>query len=252
LSVKTAADIKAMREGGRRLAETLQAVAARTRVGLTTKQVAEIAKAELLKHDLQAILVGYQGYQEVMCVSLNDEVVHGVPSTKRVIKEGDLVTLDLTAAYEGLIVDTATTLFMGEAAAMSPEIKHLLEGAKQALEAGIDALKGEGTRVGDIAAAIQATLDSYNLGIVRDLVGHGVGHGVHEDPNVPNYGMAGSGPSLRAGETIAIEPMATLGGWQVDILADGWTVASRDHSLAAHFEHTVLVTESGAEILTTF
>lgn len=248
MSVKTAADLKAMREGGRRLSGVLEHLVGETKAGLTTKQIAELARVELLKQQLQPILVGYQGYQEVMCISLNDEVVHGVPSVKRVIKAGDLVKLDLTAAYQGLIVDAATSVFMGDQP--SAEVKRLLAGAQQALEAGIDAIKGEGTRVGNVAAAIQGVLEKHDLGIVRDLVGHGVGHGVHEDPNIPNYGMAGTGPALRAGETIAVEPMATLGGWQVDILKDGWTVATRDHSLSAHFEHTVLVTDRGAEILT--
>jgi len=250
VSVKTPAEIKSMREGGRRLAKVLNYLTAQVKAGMSTKQVADLVKAELKKHDLQAILVGYQGYGEVMCVSINEEVVHGVPKDKRIIKEGDVVKLDLTAAYQGLIVDAATTVFIGELAKAPADVKRLLESAQRALEAGIDAIKGEGTRVGDIAAAIQSVLDKYNLGIVRDLVGHGVGHSVHEDPNIPNYGLPGSGPILRAGETIAVEPMATLGGWQIDILKDGWTVATRDHSLAAHFEHTVVVTEDSAEILT--
>ncbi len=250
MSVKTPAEIKSMREGGRRLAKVLNYLTAQVKAGMSTKQVADLVKAELKKHDLQAILVGYQGYGEVMCVSINEEVVHGVPKDKRIIKEGDVVKLDLTAAYQGLIVDAATTVFIGELAKAPADVKRLLESAQRALEAGIDAIKGEGTRVGDIAAAIQSVLDKYNLGIVRDLVGHGVGHSVHEDPNIPNYGLPGSGPILRAGETIAVEPMATLGGWQIDILKDGWTVATRDHSLAAHFEHTVVVTEDSAEILT--
>jgi methionyl aminopeptidase len=131
------------------------------------------------------------------------------------------------------------------------DIKRLLEGTKKALDAGIAAIKGDGTRVGDISAAVQEVLDANKLGVVRDLVGHGVGDSIHEAPNIPNYGSKGTGPKLSAGMTIAIEPMATLGDWQVNVLDDGWTVVSRDGSLSAHFEHTVLITDDGAEILTT-
>ncbi|MBX4199390.1 M24 family metallopeptidase, partial [Candidatus Saccharibacteria bacterium] len=132
----------------------------------------------------------------------------------------------------------------------SADVKRLLEGSKRSLLAGIDAIKGDGTRVGDISAAVQDVLDKNKLGIVKDLVGHGVGYGVHEEPNIPNYGVRGTGPVLMSGMTIAIEPMATLGDWRVDFLKDGWTVVSRDGTLSAHFEHTVLITDDGAEILT--
>ncbi len=250
MGVKTSAEIELMRTGGRQLAEVLQVLAKMVEPGLSTKKIAERAATEMKSRDLQAILQGFQGYSDVMCVSLNDEVVHGIPSTKRTIKEGDLVKLDVTAAYKGLIVDTATTVYVGELDKAPKDVQRLLKGAKQAMEAGIDAINGEGTRTGDIAEAIQKVLEAHDLGIVRDLVGHGVGHGVHEEPNVPNYGLKGTGASLPAGATIAVEPMATLGGWQVNILNDGWTVVTRDHSLSAHFEHTILVTERGAEILT--
>jgi methionyl aminopeptidase len=142
-------------------------------------------------------------------------------------------------------------VFLTLSAFPSSEVKRLVEGTKESLEAGIDAIKGSGTRVGDIGSAVQKVLDHYKLGVIRDLVGHGVGYGIHEDPNIPNYGMAGTGPVLSAGMTIAIEPMATLGDWRVNFSKDGWTVVTRDGSLGAHFEHTVLITEKGAEILTT-
>ena len=250
MSVKTPTEIELMRIGGRKLAEVLRVLVDLVEPGMSTKQIADRAAAEMKQRDLQAILQGFQGYSDVMCASLNDEVVHGIPSSKRVIKQGDLVKFDVTAAYKGLIVDTAKTIYIGELSSAPKDIQKLIKGTKQSLEAGIDAIKGEGTRIGDIAEAVQGVLEKYDLGIVRDLVGHGVGHNVWEPPNVPNYGLKGTGPALPAGATIAIEPMATLGGWQVDILKDGWTVATRDHSLSAHFEHTVLVTERGSEILT--
>jgi len=174
-------------------------------------------------------------------------VVHGIPKNNP-FKDGDLVKLDLTLGYKSMVVDSALTVIAGENT--SPDIKRLVEGTKKSLDAGISAIKGSGTRVGDIASAVQKVLDQYKLGIIRDLVGHGVGYDIHEAPNIPNYGSAGTGPVLSAGMTIAIEPMATLGDWQIKLAKDGWTIATRDGSLGAHFEHTVLITEDGAEILT--
>lgn len=245
---KTDKEIEIMREGGKELARILSNLSGKIQVGVSGKEISAVAASEIKASGMKAILQGYQGYPDVMCISVNQGVVHGVPNRDK-FKEGDVVKLDLTVAHKGLIVDSAITGLAGDSKPNS-DVSRLLKGTKEALERGISAIKGEGTRVGDIASAVQAVLDKYKLGIVRDLVGHGVGYEVHEDPNVPNYGVSATGPSLLAGVTLAIEPMATLGGWQVSILNDGWTIVSRDGSLAAHFEHTVLVTDKGAEILT--
>jgi len=237
-----------MRSGGQQLARILNDLSKLVVPGATGRDIAEAALKAVKTAGLQPILVGYEGFPDAICISINDAVVHGIP-TKTKFKDGDIVKLDLTVANHGMVVDSAITVVAGDKEPSS-DVKRLIEGSKRSLEAGIDAIKGDGTRVGDISFAVQNVLDSYKLGIVRDLVGHGVGYDVHEEPNIPNYGVSGTGPTLMAGMTIAIEPMATLGDWRVDFLKDGWTVATHDGSLSAHFEHTVLVTDKGAEILT--
>jgi methionyl aminopeptidase len=245
--VKTAEEIRSMRESGRLLATVLATLKEAIQPGMTTKDLAEIAKRELRSTGGQPTFLGYYGFPDVLCVSVNDEVVHGIPSEKRVIQDGDVVSMDFGVTYEGMITDSATTVIVGKG---NERVVSLVDATRKALQAGIDAISGSGVRVGEIAYNIQQVLDAGRYGIVRELVGHGVGHELHEDPNIPNYGKAGTGPKLEAGMTIAIEPMATLGDYRVYIEQDGWTVRTRDGSLAAHFEHTVLITESGAEILT--
>ncbi len=245
---KSEPEIELMRIGGRHLAQILDLLAKETKSGVKPTDLSAIARKEIKKRDLQPVLLGYEGFPDVMCISVNDGMVHGIPSSKP-FKEGDVVKLDLTVGYKGMIVDSAITTIAG-AAELPEDIKRLIKGTKEAMEAGINAVHGAGTRVGDIASAAQKVMDHYSLGVVRDLVGHGVGYEIHEAPNVPNYGIAGTGPVLQPGMTIAIEPMATLGDWQVKTSKDGWTIASRDGSLTAHFEHTVLVTDNGVEILT--
>jgi methionyl aminopeptidase len=237
-----------MREGGHRLARILHDLAAKVEPGIVPQELAKIAAAEVEKAGLQAVLRGFEGYNDVMCISVNQAIVHGVPS-KEAFGEGDVVKLDLTVSYKGLVVDSALTVVASKDKPPA-DVTRLLEGTQKALEAGINAVKGAGTRVGDISAAVEDVLNRHKLGVVHDLVGHGVGYGIHEEPNIPNFGVVGTGPVLPAGATIAIEPMATLGDWRVNILKDGWTVVTRDGSLSAHFEHTVLVTEDSAEILT--
>ena len=244
---KTDTEIQNMREGGRMLATVLETLKNRADVGMTTKELADIAQKEVNALGGQPSFFNHEGFPDVICISVNDEIVHGVPSAKKVIKDSDVIGLDFGVVYKSFYTDSAITIVMGS---QSENIKRLLEGTKKALDAGISAIKGDGTRIGDISAAVQNVLDANKLGVVRDLVGHGVGDSIHEAPNVPNYGVKGTGPKLSAGMTIAIEPMATLGSWQVNVLDDGWTVVSRDGSLSAHFEHTVLITEDGAEILT--
>jgi methionyl aminopeptidase len=247
MNPKSAAEIEIMRQGGKKLATILNDLAKKVEVGVKSKDIAKIAADEIKKADMQPVVLGYEGFPDVICISVNAGIVHGIPNDKP-FKDGDVVKLDLTLGYKGLVVDSALTVVVGNASA---DTKRLVEGTRKSLEAGIAAIKGSGTRVGDIASAVQKVLDQQKLGIIRDMVGHGVGYGIHEDPNIPNYGVPGTGPVLSAGMTIAIEPMASLGDWQINISRDGWTVVMRDGSLGAHFEHTVLITEKGAEILTT-
>ncbi len=245
---KTDKEIELMRYGGKELARIIKLLSKKVTPGVSGKEIAKLALQEIKAADLEPVLMGYQGFPDCICISLNQAVVHGIPSSEK-FKEGDLVKLDLTVGYKGMVVDSAITAIASDKP-INQDVKRLIEGTRRALDAGIAAIKGDGTRVGDISAAIEDELNRNHLGIVRDLVGHGVGYGVHEEPNVPNYGSRGSGPKLTTGTTIAVEPMATLGTWQVGVLKDGWTVITRDGSLAGNFEHTVLVTDNGAEILT--
>jgi methionyl aminopeptidase len=228
------------------LAAALQQIDKEVVAGMTGKDVSAIAKRELKSLGGKPSFLGYGGFPDVICVSVNDEIVHGIPD-EAPFKEGDVVSFDFGVTYKGMITDSAFSKFIG--AAPSKDAERLLKATEQSMYAGIDALKN-GVRVGDIAASIERVLRRGKLGIVRELVGHGVGHELHEDPNIPNYGVAGTGPKLSSGMTIAIEPMATLGTQAISIDNDGWTIRTRDGSLSAHFEHTILITDNGYEILT--
>lgn len=245
--VKTTDEITAMRESGRMLATVLERLQKIIAPGQTTQYLDEVAAQELKALGGKPAFLGYGGFPATICISVNDEVVHGIPHPRRIIESGDLVGLDFGVTYKGMITDSAITVIVGEPKAR--EHIQLLQKTEESLRAGIGQVRA-GVRIGDIAAAVQNVLEPAGYGIVRDLVGHGVGHYVHEDPNIPNYGQKGTGDRLQAGMTIAIEPMATLGGHAVTIDRDGWTIRTADHSIAAHFEHTVLVTNTGAEILT--
>lgn len=245
--LKTPAEIIAMREGGHMLATVLQYLSAKVVVGVSTKDLAELAKHELRKLGGQPTTLGYHGFPDVICISVNDEVVHGIPRSNHIVNDGDIVSLDFCVTHKGMITDAALSIIAGKPSNLT---KELLVATERSLMAGISAVRAGG-RVGDISAAVEASLNKQgSYGIVRDLVGHGVGHEMHEEPNIPNYGRAGTGPHLVAGMTIAIEPMATLGGYAVQTDPDGWTIRTSDGSLSAHFEHTVLVTDDGFEILT--
>ena len=245
--IKTPSEIQAMRESGRMLARVLAKVASQVSPGVNTQYLANIARAELKTLGGVPAFLGYHGFPDVLCVSVNDEVVHGIPSINCVIQEGDIVSLDFGVKYKGMITDSALSVIAGKA---KPKDKKLLIATELSLQEGIARIK-DGVRVGQISAAIEAVLDKHGYGIVRDFVGHGVGHQLHEEPNIPNYGSARSGPILKKGMTVAIEPMATLGRDSVFIEKDDWTVRTVDGSRAAHFEHTVLVTNNGVEIITT-
>ncbi|MFI5275359.1 MAG: type I methionyl aminopeptidase [Candidatus Saccharimonadales bacterium] len=244
---KTVDELKAMRESGRILATVLTYLEQVTAAGMTTKDLADMAARELKKLGGEAPFLGYQGYPDVLCVSVNEEVVHGIPSHDKVIQEGDIVSLDFGVRYRGMVTDSALSLIAGKP--ISQKHVGLLKYTEASLMAGIAAVH-DGVRTGDIGEAVETELNRHKYGIVRDLVGHGVGHYIHEDPNIPNYGRRDTGPRLVRNMTIAIEPMATLGTDNVYIADDGWTVLTQDGSWAAHYEHTVVITEDGSEILT--
>lgn len=243
--VKTAREIDDMRESGRMLAAVLQKIKAEAQPGMTGRDVSQLCSAELRAFGAKAAFYGYGGFPDVICISPNDVIVHGIPND-RPFKDGDLVTFDFGVSYNGMITDSAFSMVLGKATKTQQK---LLKATERSMYAGIEQCKN-GVRTGDIAAAVQSVLDAAGFGIVRDLVGHGVGHYVHEDPNIPNYGVKGTGPTLKSGMTIAIEPMATVGDYHIKMDRDGWTIRTADGSLAAHFEHTVLITDGGYEILT--
>jgi len=247
MRAKTPADLENMRAGGRLLAAILNDLAGKVAPGIKPKDLSADAASQIKKHKMQPVVLGYDGFPDVICISVNNAIVHGIPSNQ-LIKDGDVVKLDLTLGYRGMINDSAVTVIAGKNA--DKDAQRLVEGTQKALQAGIAAVKGEGTRVGDISQAVQDVLDKYRLGVIRELVGHGVGYEIHEAPNVPNYGVAGTGPVLHQGMTIAIEPMAALGDWHIAVAKDKNTIIMKDGSLGAHFEHTVLITEDSAEILT--
>lgn len=237
-----------MRESGRMLALVQRAVAKEASPGVSTKVLAEVAARELKALGGEAPFLGHEGYPDVICLSVNDEIVHGIPSTSKVLSDGDIIGIDFGVRYRGMITDGAITVPVGKP--KDPKIAKLLSVTKEALEAGIAVVRDQ-VRVGDISAAIEQSIRAAgNYGIPRELVGHGVGHHLWEEPNIPNYGRAGSGPWLLKDMTIAIEPMVTLGTSAITVDDDGWTIRSADGSWAAHFEHTVLITEAGAEIIT--
>lgn len=243
--VKTAAELEAQRESGRMLATVMGVLEGMVKPGVTEREIAEAAARELKALGGEPAFKGYNGFPDVICISVNQKVVHGIPSDYE-LKEGDIVSLDFGVTYRGMVTDHAQTFEVGK---VSPEIHELVETTRRSLEAGIASLH-DGVRTGDIAAAVQAVIDKKGYGIVRELVGHGVGHQLHEGPDIPNYGRVGTGSALEAGMTIAIEPMVNLGGEAVVMESDGWTISTRDGKPSAHFEHTVLITNDGAEILT--
>ncbi len=243
--VKTEQEIKDIRVSGQMLATVLQKLKKDLQVGMTTKDLANIAASELKKLGGKPAFLGYGGFPDVICISRNEEVVHGIPGND-LINNGDLVSLDFGVNYGGMITDSAITVIAGESTGQK---RKLLKGTEEALLAGISVVK-DGVKTGDIGAAVEKVMLQYGFGIVRDLVGHGVGHEVHEEPDIPNYGVAGTGKKLSKGMTIAIEPMSTLGSERVVMDSDGWTISTYDKSLSAHFEHTILILEDSAEILT--
>jgi methionyl aminopeptidase len=240
---KTPEEIENLRESGRIVAQVRDIMARHAVAGISTAELEQVGAAELER--LGGKPVHVDGYPSICCISVNQQVVHGIPGPY-LLKTGDIVGFDFWASYNGMITDSAVTIGVGE---ISKEARRLLKATEEAMYAGIDKVKN-GARTGDVSAAIEAVLKRENLGIVREMAGHGVGHELHEDPWLPNFGTAGQGTVLKTGMTIAIEPMAALGSDKIIFEDDGWTVSMADESLAAHFEHTVLVIEDGFEILT--
>ena len=245
---KTPEQLEAMRAGGQILAQIFQDIRGFTRAGLSEKDIDAFVKKRIKHYGATPTYkepeVNFPG---VICISTNDKVVHGVP-TSYVLKKGDLVSFDLVITYKNMRVDSGFCMMVD--AEPTGDTKRLIDYTERALYAGIDAITGP-VRVGDISSAVESVLKQGGLGIVRELVGHGVGFKMHMPPDIPNYGYKGAGPLLQPGDTVAIEPITTLGGEEIVQLDDGWTIATKDGSLSAYAEHTVLITETGAEILTT-
>ncbi|MFZ3009688.1 MAG: type I methionyl aminopeptidase [Candidatus Microsaccharimonas sp.] len=244
---KTEAEIQAMREGGKILATIFEGLRAQVEPGVSELELDSWVEKEIARLGAIATYKTSEvNFPNVVCISTNDQIVHGIP-TEYVLQKGDIVSFDLVITYKGMKTDSAFTMVVGNEP--NGVQKHLINATERSLYAGIDAIKGP-VRIGDIGAAVEKVLNEAKLGIIRELVGHGVGHEMHEAPEVPNYGRRGTGKLLTPGDTIAIEPMATLGGEKIRVDDDKWTISTRDGSMAAHFEHTVLVTEDGVEILT--
>lgn len=246
---KTPQQINDMRECGKILATIFDGLKKQLAPGMTGLEADAWVAAEIRRLGAEATYrTSEVGFPNTICISVNDAIVHGVP-TDEPFQTGDVVGFDLVIAYKGMKTDSAFTTVIGEAP--TGALKHLISQTERSLMAGIDAIKGDSTHIGDISAAVEQVLVGANLGIVRELVGHGVGLEMHMPPEVPNYGVKGTGQLLRTGDTIAIEPMATLGDERIrGPLEDKWTFATRDGSMSAHFEHTVLITDDGTEILT--
>ena len=233
-----------MEMANRIVAEILEGVKEKAKPGVETRELDEAAEEMCRQRQVQPAFKGYRGYPRSICVSVNDEVVHGIPGS-RALKAGDLVSLDFGVKYDGYYGDAAITVPVGE---VTPKALALMEATEKSLYAGISMVKA-GNHLSDISHAVQEVVEGAGFGIVRDFVGHGIGRSLHEDPQIPNYGPPGRGPTLQVGMTMAIEPMTSLGSWRVRILDDGWTAVTQDGSYAAHFEHSVALTENGVLIL---
>jgi methionyl aminopeptidase len=244
--LKSSQEIEKMRRAGRVVREVLELVRGKVKPGATTLDLENAAQARVAELGVKAAFKGYHGFPCVLCASVNSEVVHGIPSPRRVLKEGDIVSLDFGAVVDGYYGDAAITVPVG---AIDPVAARLLAVTEASLHAGIAEVR-PGATLGDVGAAVQGVVEAEGFSVVRDFVGHGIGIHMHEDPQVPNFGERGRGMKLRAGMVIAIEPMVNAGKPDVQVLGDGWTAVAADGSMSAHFEHTVAVTATGARVLT--
>ncbi len=243
---KSSREIARMREAGQVLVAAVRLCREMAKPGVSTLEIDQEVETVIRKAGARPAFKGYRGFPATVCASINDEVVHGIPAAHRRLKEGDIVGLDLGTIVDGYYADAAITLPVGE---VTPEVQRLLDVTRESLERAI-ARARPGNRLGDISDAVQRHVEAAGFGVVRAFVGHGIGRELHEDPQIPNFGEPGKGPLLRPGMVLAIEPMVTMGHWGVRVLADRWTAVTEDGSLAAHFEHTVAVTESGPDVLT--
>ncbi|HTU71110.1 MAG TPA: type I methionyl aminopeptidase [Candidatus Baltobacteraceae bacterium] len=245
VTLKSAREIETMRRSGKITAVVLTELMQSAKAGMTTRDLDAAAEKGILERGGLPTFKGYHGFPATICASVNDEVVHGIPG-EYVLRDGDLLSIDIGTTLEGYVSDSAVTIPIGT---ISQKARHLLEVTQECLMIGIAQMQ-RGNRIGDIGAAVQRYAEKHGYGVVRELAGHGVGTAMHEEPQVPNYGKAGTGMELRPGLVLAVEPMITEGDRKVEILKDGWTVVTSDGKLAAHFEHTIAVTEDGPKILT--
>lgn len=245
ISIKSNRELELMRTAGRIVYETHQYLKGFIKDGVSTLKLDELAEEFIRSKGAIPSCKGYQGYPATLCISINEEVVHGIPGS-RTLKNGDIVSIDICVCYKGYHGDSAWSYAVGD---ISDEKKYLLEHTEKALYSGLEQVK-PGNRIGDISSAIEEYANKYHLGIVKELVGHGIGSELHEDPEVPNYGTKNTGPRLKEGMVIAIEPMLNLGTADIYMLDDGWTIKTDDDKPSAHFEHTVAITKDGYEILT--
>lgn len=246
IELKGAAELGVMRRAGRIVADILGILERAVEPGVSTLELDRIARAELKSRRAKAAFLGYRGFPAALCVSINSEVIHGIPAAGRKLREGDIVGMDFGCLFEGFYGDAALTAAVGE---ISPEARKLMDVTRTSLDRAIAAIK-TGARLGDVSHAVQSHVEGNGFSVVREFVGHGIGRSLHEEPPIPNYGRAGTGPRLSPGMVLAIEPMVNVGGSDVVTKDDGWTAATRDGSLSAHFEHTVALTEDGPEVLT--
>ena len=244
--IKSKQELELMREAGRVTAYILKELEQFMKPGVATIEIDRFVEKTVKEHGMIAAEKGYCGYPASICVSINDEVVHGIPSEDRILQDGDIVSVDLVVEHKGYMADAARTFGVGN---ISDEAKHLIETAERAFFEGIKYAR-EGHRLSDISHAIQSVVEGEGLGVIRDFVGHGIGHEMHEDPQIPNYGKPGKGPRLQRGMTLAIEPMICEGDWEVDVLLDDWTAVTVDGGLSAHYENTVVITDGEPELLT--
>jgi methionyl aminopeptidase len=245
ITLKSAREISHMREAGRIVAMALQELGKRVAPGVTTGELNQFADEFLRRAGAEPAFLGYQGFPASICASVNEEVVHGIPGLRK-LENGDIISIDIGSVYNGYYGDASMTFPVGE---ISAEAARLLQVTRQSLYRGIEQAIS-GSRIGDISATIQQFVEAHGYQVVRDYVGHGIGTRMHEEPQVPNFGKAGMGPRLQPGMTIAIEPMVNVGTHEVMVMPNRWTAVTRDHSLSAHFEHTVLITGGQPEILT--
>ena len=244
--LKTGRELKVMREACRISAAALKLAGSAVEPGVTTAELDKIAEKYILSQGAKPNFKNYNGYPATACISINNEVIHGIPSNKRVIQAGDIVSIDLGACFEGYHGDNAATFACGD---ISEEAKRLIDTTRESLYEGIAAAVSGG-RLGDIGAAVQQYVESRGYSVVRQFVGHGIGTKLHEAPEVPNFGTQGRGIRLMPGMTLAIEPMINMGHYDVKVMPDGWTVLTKDGSLSAHFEHTIVITPDGPQIMT--